>query len=177
MMQMLQAGGMGLLTDGRRPPDEHNPRGYYEHEAVKHSREDVTWLANAGGKAVKVVHLLLDRLPMDRDYRVIFMRRDLQEVIRSQRAMLGQQRRPAAALSDDALAEVFRKQLAGVRQWLETQRCVRVLELDYRDVIANPRNAAGQVNDFLGGTLAIDAMAAAVEPALYRQRKTGAPGT
>ncbi len=66
MMQMLQAGGMTLLTDGQRGADEHNPRGYFELEAVKHSRSDLGWLAQAGGRAVKVIHLLLPQLPAGR---------------------------------------------------------------------------------------------------------------
>lgn len=66
MMQMLQAGGMTLLADGQRGADEHNPRGYFELEAVKHSRSDLGWLAQAGGRAVKVIHLLLPQLPAGR---------------------------------------------------------------------------------------------------------------
>src|SRR5882757_5861307 len=118
MMQMLQAGGMQLLTDGLRTSDEHNPRGYFEHEKVKHGRNDLSWLEQAGGKAVKVIHLLLPHLPADRNYRVIFMVRNLEEVIASQRVMLKQQRRPAATLADEKLAEVFETQLNTVRRWL-----------------------------------------------------------
>lgn len=172
MMQMLQAGGMPLLTDGRRAPDEHNPRGYFEHEGVKHSRTDLSWLQQAGSKAVKVVHLLLLHLPTDRDYRVIFMLRDLEEVIRSQRVMLEQQGRAAAALNDRALANVFEKQLAMVRQWLAERPNFRVCFVNYAEVIAQPEAAAKAINHFLGGNLRVADMAAVVNPALYRQRKS-----
>ena len=118
VMQMLAAGGMPVITDGERAADEHNPRGYFELEAVKHTRTDHSWLALASGKAVKVIHLLLPHLPLDREYRVIFMQRDLVEVIASQRAMLQQQGRPAANLPDSKLAELFGNQLSQVRQWL-----------------------------------------------------------
>ena len=87
MMQMLSAGGMSLLTDGQRVADESNPRGYFELEPVKLGRTDLSWLAGANGKVVKVIHLLLMQLPTDRQYQVIFMLRDLGEVIDSQRAM------------------------------------------------------------------------------------------
>ena len=172
MMQMLQAGGMQLLTDGQRAPDEHNPRGYFELEGVKHSRTDLSWLEKAGGKAVKVVHLLLLCLPTDRNYRVIFMMRDLEEVIVSQRVMLVQQGRAAATLADKTLAGVFDKQLAGVRQWLAERPNFQVLYINHRDVIAHPAVAAAQINLFLGGALLVASMAAAVNPALYRQRKS-----
>ena len=172
MMQMLQAGGMALLTDGRRAPDEHNPCGYFEHEGVKHSRSDVSWLEHAGGKVVKVVHLLLPHLPTSRNYRVIFMLRDLEEVIVSQRIMLRHQGRPVTVLTDTALAGVFEKQLSTVRQWLARQPNLSVLHVNHRDVIGDPLIVAGQINFFLTGNLRVADMAAAVDPALYRQRKS-----
>lgn len=171
MMQMLAAGGMQLLTDGQRVPDHHNPRGYFELEAVKHTRTDHSWLAQAEGKAVKVVHLLLPHLPADREYRVLFMQRDLNEIIASQRAMLQQQGRPVATLSDSKLGEIFEKQLADVRQWLSRNPNFQVLNLQHRDVIEMPLTVAQQIATFLGGELDPRRMAAAVEPSLYRQRQ------
>jgi hypothetical protein len=170
MMQMLAAGGMQVLTDGQRSADQHNPRGYFEFEAVKHARTDHSWLAQAEGKVVKVVHLLLPYLPVDREYRVIFMQRELIEIIASQRAMLQQQGRPAANLPDSKLAEIFGKQLAEVRQWLSQNPNFRVLHLQHRDVIEMRLTGAQQIATFLGGDLDPKRMAAAVEPNLYRQR-------
>ena len=170
VMQMLAAGGMPVVTDGQRVADEHNPRGYFELEAVKHTRTDHSWLASASGKAVKVIHLLLPHLPLDREYRVIFMQRDLAEVIASQRAMLQQQGRPAANLPDAKLAELFGNQLSQVRQWLSQNRNFRVLHLQHREVIGMPLTAAQQIATFLGSGLDPARMAAAVQPGLYRQR-------
>jgi Sulfotransferase domain len=176
VMQMLASGGLPVLTDGQRAADEHNPRGYFELEAVKHTRIDRSWLTQAEGKAVKVVHLLLPYLPVDREYRVVFMQRDLTEVIASQRAMLQQQGRPAATLPDSKLGEIFEMQLAQVRQWLTRNPNFRVLHLQHRDVIETPLAVAQEIAAFLGGGLDVNQMAAAVEPNLYRQRhaKTGA---
>jgi hypothetical protein len=171
MMQMLAAGGMQVMTDGQRADDEHNPRGYFELEAVKHTRTNHSWLARAEGKAVKVVHLLLPHLPVNREYRVIFMQRDLVEIIASQRAMLQQQGKPAANLPDSKLAEIFGNQLSQVRQWLSQNPNFRVLHLQHRDVIEMPLTAAQQIATFLGGGLNPKRMAAAVEPSLYRQRR------
>jgi Sulfotransferase domain len=172
MMQMLQAGGMQLLTDGQRAPDEHNPRGYFEHEGVKYSRNDLSWLKQADGKVVKVIHLLLSHLPADQNYRVIFMMRDLEEVIISQRAMLKQQGRTAATITDEALADIFKKQLATVRQWLAERSNFRVLYVNHRDVIDHPLVASEQIDLFLGGNLVVASMVDAVHPTLYRQRKS-----
>ena len=171
LMQMLAAGGMQVITDGQRTADQHNPRGYFELEAVKHTRTNHSWLVHAEGKAVKVVHLLLLHLPVDREYRVIFMQRDLNEIIASQRAMLQQQGKPTANLPDSKLAEIFGNQLSQVLQWLSQNLNFRVLHLQHRDVIEMPLAAAEQIATFLGGGLDPKRMASAVEPGLYRQRR------
>jgi hypothetical protein len=172
MMQMLLAGGLQPLTDGRRAPDEHNPRGYFECEGVKHSRTDVSWLEQAGGKAVKVIHLLLLHLPADRNYRVIFMRRNLEEVVASQRAMLKYQGLASAALDDVKLAGIFARQLGMVGQWLAERPHFRVLYVNHNDIIGQPVVTAEKVNQFLGGDLPVASMVGAVNPSLYRQRKS-----
>jgi hypothetical protein len=171
MMQMLQAGGMDLLTDERRAADQHNPRGYFEYEAVKRSGADVSWLGQAGGRAVKVIHLLLRHLPADRQYRVIFMLRDVQEVIASQRAMLKASGRSGALIPDDKLAGVFEQQLSEMRRWLAGQPNFQVLYVNYRDVLSDPFAAAQTIALFLGGKLDVSAMAGAVDRTLYRQRR------
>ena len=170
MMQMLQAGGLSLLTDERRAADKHNPRGYFEYEAVKNSRVDVSWLEQARGRAVKVIHLLLRHLPVDRPYRVLFMLRDVQEVIASQRTMLKASGRGGAQIPDDKLAGVFEQQLLEVRGWLAARPNFRVLYVNYRDVLGDPFAAAQTIALFLGGKLDVSAMAGVVDRTLYRQR-------
>jgi hypothetical protein len=171
MMQMLQAGGMKLLTDERRAADQNNPRGYFEYETVKRSGADVSWLELAGGRVVKVIHLLLRHLPPDRQYRVIFMLRDVQEVIASQRAMLKASGRSGARIPDDKLSAVFEQQLVEVRQWLAEQPNFRVLYVNYRDVLSDPSAAAQTIALFPGGRLDVSAMAGVVDQTLYRQRR------
>jgi hypothetical protein len=170
IMQMLQAGGMSLLTDARRAADQHNPRGYFELEAVKSSLADVSWLEGAEGRVVKVIHILLRHLPEDRNYRVIFMLRDLKEVIASQRAMLNGTGRSGAAIPDDKLAAVFERQLLELREWLAVRPNFRVLYLSYREVLEDPLAAAQKISAFLDRELDTPAMAMAVDRALYRQR-------
>jgi hypothetical protein len=118
--------------------------------------------------------LLLRHLPPDRQYRVIFMLRDVQEVIASQRAMLKASGQRGALIPDEKLARVFEQQLAEVRRWLAGQPNFRVLHVNYRDVLNEPLAAAQSIADFLGGTLDASAMAGVVDRKLYRQRQ-GAP--
>jgi hypothetical protein len=173
MMQMLAAGGFPVLTDALRTADADNPRGYYEFEPVKRTRRDQRWLDEAVGKAVKVVHLLLSELPKDRHYRVILMCRDMQEVVQSQAAMLARAGRQGAALPAARLAEVFARQLREVTAYLARGECFDVLEVTFETAVADPRAVARTVDRFLGGGLDRGAMAAVVDPSLYRQRQRG----
>jgi hypothetical protein len=170
MMQMLAAGGMPVLTDNARAPDADNPRGYLEFEPAKRTARDARWIAGAAGKAVKLVHVLLPDLPPGCEYRVLFMHRDIGEVLASQRAMLDRLQRSGADMTPARLAEAFSKQLKRSRDWIARQAHVFVLDVHYRRVIESPATEAQRINEFLGGALDEANMAAAVDPILYRQR-------
>src|SRR5262249_21043463 len=132
---------------------------------------DASFLANARGKAVKVVHTLLPHLPLDHDYCVILIQRNMDEVLASQRKMLERAGRIGAALTDAQLQAVYRAQLEQLSRWFATYpKHIRVLEVEYRDLTTDPLTAARAVNSFLGGALDESAMAAAIEPSLHRNR-------
>ena len=170
MMRMLEAGGLPAITDAVRAADVDNPRGYYEFEPAKKTKEDPSWLVGSEGKAVKMVYQLLYDLPADRRYRVLFMRREIREVLASQQKMLARLGRDAGGISDEKMAELFRAQLAKFDAWIAGQPQFRVLDVDYNRMVAEPRPLALAVNDFLGGGLDIERMVAVVEPELYRNR-------
>jgi hypothetical protein len=171
MMRMLEAGGLEVLTDGVRVPDEDNPHGYYEFEPVKKLESDSGWLSQAQGKVLKVVSPLLRHLPREFQYRVIFMERDLREVLASQRRMLLRRGRPVDEVPDEEMAETFRRHVERLREWLARQPNFAVLYVDHREVLERPSDAAIRVASFLGLSLDAERMAAAVDPALYRQRR------
>ena len=172
MMQMLKAGGLEPFTDDVRNPDEDNPRGYFELENVKRLRDDQSWVPDARGKAVKIIVQLLQYLPKSCGYRVIYMDRDLEEVLRSQAAMLKRSGAPAPSISQEQLRAVFQKQVQATGAMLAELQ-TPVLKIDYRACVASPAEAAAKVNEFLGGRLDEQSMAAAVDPTLYRQRAAG----
>jgi hypothetical protein len=171
-MQMLAAGGMPLLTDGIRQSDDDNPAGYFEFEPVKRIRSDASWVPSAVGKAVKVIYMLLADLPLQFTYRVIFMRRDVDEVVSSQQAMLQRRRELGADVDAEEMARIFERQLAKTEEWLAGQPAFTALFLNYRDVINDPGSNSARIRDFLGIDLNTSAMSAVVSPKLYRQRKT-----
>jgi hypothetical protein len=170
-MKMLEAGGMQPVTDDVRSADEDNPRGYFEDERVKDlgHMEDRSWLRAARGKVIKVVSSLLQHLPDDNFYKVIFMRRNLHEVLASQAKMLDR-RGEAAQTSDDDLIKMFESHLEKVEFQLRFRPWFDALYVDHRSVLSDPAGAARRINEFLGGTLDERRMAEAVDPNLYRNR-------
>jgi len=176
LMSMLESGGIAALSDGERKADDDNPRGYYELEAVKLLPAGTDWLARAPGSAVKVVSALLDRLPAGHDYRVLFLERDLGEVLASQRRMLERRGEPTDRVGDSAMAGMFRRHLDQVLALAGARSEVRLLVLRHAQVLANPAAAAQRIDDFLGGGLDRSAMAAAVDDGLWRQRRSASPG-
>jgi hypothetical protein len=171
MMRMLDAGGVPILTDHERRADDDNPTGYYEFERVKKLRQgDYEWLSDARGKAVKIISSLLPHLAPGLQYKILFLRRALPEILASQRQMLLRRGEPADPAEDAPMAAVYEKHLAYINRWLSEQPNLEVLYVDHQQAIAEPTVIAGRVNFFLGGHLDETAMAAAVEPRLYRQR-------
>ena len=137
---------------------------------MKILRKDGSWLPEARGKLIKVIHMLLPELPVDQDYRVLFVERDLDEVIASQEKMLARLGRPGAGLSRERLRAVFQAQLRQVRDWLAQQPRFQVMSVHYSAVIQEPFVAAAAINHWLGGALDESAMAASVDANLYRNR-------
>ena len=171
MMKMLKAGGIELLTDEQRLADEDNPQGYFEFERVKKLKEgDVDWVPAAQGKAVKVISYLLEGLPADQRYQVIFMQRDMQEILASQKQMLIRRGEPTDRVSDEEMATLFKKHLKQVEAWLEEQPNIEVLYVHYTEILNDPRTLASTVAGFLGVPLDVEQMAAVPDERLHRQR-------
>ena len=170
-MKMLQAGGLPLVTDGQRRADEDNPKGYFEYEPVKNLARDPdkSWLAAARGKGVKIISTLLRELPADHNYRVVFMRRDLGEILASQAKML-ERRGEESGAEDEQMREVFENDLWRASYLLKNGPQFRVLPLHYTEVLADPRRQAERLAEFVGAELDVDKMAAVADPELYRNR-------
>jgi hypothetical protein len=170
MLRMLAAGGLPILTDGVRGADDDNPHGYFEWEGVKSLKQDAAWVAGAVGKGVKVIYHWLYDLPLDYRYRVVFMRRNLDEVLVSQAAMLRRRGITDQSPDDATLKRLFQDELREVDAWLAGQPAFSVLDVDYAAVLASPSEQAQSVNAFLDGSLDTQAMASMVDPVLYRRR-------
>jgi len=172
MMGMLEAGGVEILTDGIRKADEDNPKGYFEFEAVKELAKDrsKSWLEDAPGKAVKVVSELLKELPSGFRFKLIFMNRNLEEVIASQNKMLVRRGEPPDVGDDEKMLLLFERHLGKVSQWIDQQPHFEVIFLDYEKVLEDPAGQAEKIKAFLQRELDVTKMARVVDRELYRNR-------
>jgi hypothetical protein len=169
MMQMLAAGGIEAYTDQARAADEDNPRGYFEHENAIRLHEGAAWVAEARGKAVKIVAQLVPHLPSGEQYRIVFMHRNLDEVIASQRAMLERLRRTGGRIDPRTLARTFTRQLVQVQTWLQRHPDIQVAAFNYADVVSDAGRAAARLARFLGQPFDERAAIGAVDASLRRQ--------
>jgi hypothetical protein len=172
MMRMLEAGGIAPFTDGERTADIDNPEGYYEFRRVMDLEQepDKSWVRGARGRALKVISFLLRHLPDDNAYRIVYMRRELDEVLVSQDKMLDRLGRAAAGGDMEAMKESYRNDIVAARLFARKAPNMEMIEVQYADAVADPNAAARRVNEFFGGRLDEAAMAAAVKQQLYRNR-------
>ena len=171
-MRMLEAGGLPIVTDHARQPDEDNPHGYFELDRVLALDKggDTSWLRDARGKAVKIISALLPHLPETLNYRVVFMHRDLPEVLASQNTMLKRRGEAGGSASDEEMTRFYEQHLRQIAALLRRRACFETLDVRYRDVLADPPGQARRLNAFLGGRFNEPGMAAAVSPELYRNK-------
>lgn len=168
LMSMLQAGGISLFTDTRRAADASNPRGYFEYEPVKRLTPEAPWLAETAGKAIKIVIPLVRRLPPAFPCDVLLLERAIPEILASQTAML--QLAGLPAVDSKLLGPAFERELRLTRETLSASPGCRVLTVPHHDLIRRPSEISQEITAFLRLPLDTGAMAAAVDPALHRQR-------
>ena len=178
MMKMLEAGGLPLLVDNLRIGDDDNPAGYYEFEPVKKLSQGASeWLADAQGKVLKVIAALITHLPATYSYQIIFMRRDMSEILASQKKMLLNRGEDPNKISDAEMAQLFEKHLFKVLSWIDQQPNMRKIEVSYNMLFKDPKPNIAQINRFLGNILDGEKMLEVINPDLYRQRNRPYPAT
>lgn len=171
MMQMLDQGGMAIFTDKQRAADESNPKGYYEHDAVKNLAEDKRFLAHVEDKAVKIVANLLEHLPPAYHYKVVFMDRPIEEVMQSQHKMLVRLGKVEADTMPLNLALQFQKMREKAMKWAKARPNVSVLRVPYHAALKNPLKQAERIKTFLDMEhLDTTKMVAVVDRRLHREK-------
>jgi len=169
MMQMLAAGGLTAFADNQRGPDNDNPAGYFESQKVKDLTWDNSWVKQVKNKALKVVSPLLEYLPDNLNYKVIFMERNLDEILASQNKMMAR-RGEKNKVSDKKIKKEFLDHLRTIKPWLENKTNFQVLYVLYSEAVEHPEKAAEEITNFLNKKLDIVKMVKAVKPEFYRNR-------
>jgi hypothetical protein len=170
MMKMLAEGGLETVTDSLRQADEDNPNGYFEIELSKNLKDgDGKWLRTAGGKVVKVISYLLEFLPDDLDYAVIFMEREISEILASQKKML-QRRNETSSVPDAEMESQFREHVRAVKFWAARKPNMRIMYVKYNEMVDHPADLCVSIAEFLDLSLNISAMQAVPSQSLYRNR-------
>jgi hypothetical protein len=173
MMQMLRAGGMELMHDGKREADIDNPEGYWEWEDIKNLPKRPLLIEQAHGKATKVISALLPSLPPKHKYKIIFMTRPVQEVVASQWQML-EHKGTNPKTEREHLETAQQKHALEILTLLRKHPRVSLLEIEYPELVRDPQAGASRIADFLGGERVPlrEALPAVVKPQLHRQRST-----
>lgn len=170
MMQILHAGGVPVTSDNLRKPDENNPKGYYELEGGK----IINKLMNGSfsfdkhkGAFVKITAYGLKYL-LPGNYKIIYMERNIEEILDSMEKMLG--------IKDETRDETrksFLKLNQMIKNFIANRDDVKVLYINYNEMISNPEHSIRRIVGFLNLSDAnLDKMMQSIDKKLYRQRRT-----
>lgn len=166
MMQILYYGGMDVAFDTKREPDEHNPKGYFELEGGKiiNRLMDGTFpMEKYDEKVIKVTAYGLKFLP-PREYKIIYMMRDIDEIMASMEKMAG-------TVDREVERPVFEKLNRYTMNLMEWREDMEYIAVRYDKVIDEPAGEIKKINEFLGGKLNEKEAIKAVDRRLYRNRK------
>jgi len=165
MMQILEKAGLEIMSDGIRQKDESNPEGYYELEAVKGIVKDNFFLKMAEGKVIKIVAPLPMFMDKTLSYKAVFMRRNLDEVLRSQEVMLNKDQ----TAEREKFRKIFEGHIEKTLQYFETNK-IPYLEIQHRNLIQEPENEIEKLAKFLDLSVSLESLVGVVNPNLYRNK-------
>ena len=167
---MLAEGGLPIVTDSLRKADDDNPNGYFEIEQSKALKGgESRWLYSANGKVVKIISYLLEYLPSDIEFDVVFMERNLDEILASQKKML-LNRDEETVISDDEMSDRFFDHVKAVKYWIARKPNMRVIYVSYSEMVNSPEVLCNSLVEFLDLPLNLQAMQSVPSQSLYRNR-------
>ncbi|MCR9172733.1 MAG: sulfotransferase [bacterium] len=168
MMQVLNKANVPILQDGVRESDISNPQGYFELEDVKNIVADNSFLDKAEGKAVKIVAPLPIYMKTNLKYKMVFMRRDIEEILQSQEKMLSKDQ----TSEREKFRTIYEFHLKKTYRFL-SEHDIPFIDINYNELMASPVPTLEQVVDFLGLEADAESLSEVVNPELYRNRNEG----
>jgi len=166
MMQIIDKAGVPVMSDGKREKDISNPQGYFELEAVKGIVRDNSFLDETVGKAIKIVAPLPMFLNLKHNYRAIFMRREMDEVLRSQEVMLNKDQ----TAEREKFRGIYETHLAKTYKFFQDND-IPYIEVNYNALIQDPETEVEKLIEFCGLKAYQHELIGVVRPELYRNRK------
>lgn len=173
LMQILYAGGVPTAFDEHsRPPNHHNPKGYYElagGKIINKLINETFPLEKFKGQFIKITAYGLKYLPPGK-YKIIYSERNIEEVLDSMEAMAG--------IADEnryKTKEAFIKLNRIMKRKIIEREDINVLFLNYNEILLHPKTNIRKISDFLDLPKAdLERMMQPIDNKLYRQRrKTG----
>lgn len=167
LMQALQAGGLPVATDGKRKPDDDNPKGYVEIESIIDKlRDNPEFVFNFEDQVVKVIAYGLQYLPRG-NYKVVYMDRNIEEVLDSMEKMMGSKDEER-----EGTKAAFIKLNEKTKVNISSREDIDVLFVNYNEILSSPEEQLVKVHRFFEDkNLDLAKMVEAVDNTLYRQRR------
>ena len=165
MMQLLNKSSLEILSDGIRQKDISNPEGYYELEAVKGIVRDNSFLKDATGKVVKIVAPLPVYLDKSLDYRIVFMRREIEEVLRSQEKMLNKDQ----TSEREKFRTIYEMHLKKTYHFFESNS-IPYIDIQYKQLLNESEQELKRLIDFLELSTPIEELLSVINVDLYRNK-------
>ena len=166
MMQLFKAANAEIATDAIRKEDQNNPKGYFELDAVKGIVKNNQFLKDLDGKTIKIVAPLITFIDLSLEYRVVFMIRDLDEVLQSQGKMLGKDQQE----QQEKFRAIYTLHVEKSRQFLRSNN-ISFIEIQHRELLEDPENCLHSLIDFCKWETSIDELKYVIDQSLYRNRK------
>jgi predicted ATPase len=170
MMQMLEASGLEVFTDNFRQADQDNPKGYYEHEAIKRLASDNRIVYEANGKVLKVISSLIRFLPANMDYKIILMKRPVNEIVKSQDKLKENLNISSPKTTVFEMDKILENSFQKAKEFIVKQRNMDLLELEYGEVVNQNEAVIQNIIDFIGQDLNRDELRGEIDKSLYRNK-------
>jgi hypothetical protein len=167
LMQILQAGGMPVASDGMRKPDRSNPKGYLEVESIIDKlKGNPDYVFNFEDRVLKVIAYGLQFLPPG-NYKLIYVDRNIEEILDSMEEMMR-----AKDEERNDTKKAFIKLNNKTKADIKERKDMQVLFVNYNEILSSPKKQLEEIHRFLEErNLDLEKMIAAVDEKLYRQRR------
>ena len=143
VMRMLDSAHVPIVTSKPNKNDKYNPYRNYSHSKIKHIKKNESWINCAINKAIKIPSSLLPFLTNKKEYKLIFILRDINNILEDINELKN---------IDDSynqLVETYSYSLELIKSWLERQNNIKTMYVSYDNLINDTEQSAHDINMFI----------------------------